>query len=439
MDKTLSSRLVGYAKLVILFILLALPFHEFITTWLGSNLGHLNLFRIWKEILLMIISPILIYLAINNKKLKNWLLKDKLTQLIVLFAVISIILGAYGYLHKNVNLSALEAGLIIDLRFFLIFLFTLVLTQYTDFFKKYWKQVLVYPAIIVILFGIAQLFLPQEFLSHFGYGKGTIPALESVNGNVSIQRIQSFLRGANPLGAYLLLITPVFLFFSARHRPLRIIAAALSIVALFFTYSRSAYLGMIITVGVIFYFLVFEKIKYVHEHKKLFYYAVGAITVLAIITAFIFRNNTTFQDIVFHTSKNSSIKLSSNQVRVSDLKSNAKDFITHPFGQGIGTAGPASVHNNHPAKIAENFYIQIGQETGVLGLIVFLAINVIVGYRLYLIRDNQLALLLYASLLGISFINMVSHEWGDDTLSLIWWALAGVALSPQLIKARIRK
>ena len=103
----------------------------------------------------------------------------------------------------------------------------------------------------------------------------------------------------------------------------------------------------------------------------------------------------------------------------------------------MGIAGPASTHNNHPAKIAENFYIQIGQETGVLGLVVFLVINIIVGYRLFLSRADTLSLLLFASLIGISLVNMVSHAWADDTLSLIWWAFAGVALSPKLVKNKV--
>ena len=144
------------------------------------------------------------------------------------------------------------------------------------------------------------------------------------------------------------------------------------------------------------------------------------------------RNNTTFDNIFLHSSKNSRSATSSNTVRFSDLRSNTENFIKHPLGQGVGIAGPASAHNNHPAMFAENFYIQIGQETGVLGFVVFLSINIIVGYRLYLRRDDPLSLLLFGTLIGLSLVNMVSHAWGDDTLSLIWWAFAGVALSPKL-------
>ena len=53
MNKSLTLRLVSIVQAVILVILISLPFHEFLTTWLASNFGHIDLFRIWKEILLI--------------------------------------------------------------------------------------------------------------------------------------------------------------------------------------------------------------------------------------------------------------------------------------------------------------------------------------------------------------------------------------------------
>jgi hypothetical protein len=375
-----------------------------------------------------------IYLALANKKLKNWLLRDRLTQLILLFSVIATILGIVGYYQKRVNLSALGAGAIIDLRLFLIFLFSLVITQYSSFFKKYWKQILIYPALAVIAFGLAQLFLPIDFLRHFGYGPNTIPAFETVNQQLGLHRIQSTLRGANPFGTYLILIIPIFIFFSTKHRIARTVSSLISLAALFFSYSRSAYIGLVITLGIIFYYLKFENNVFYIKYRRTIYYLVFGVTVLAIASLLAFRSNSTFDNIFFHTNKHSLATNSSNSVRLSDLKTNAQNMIDHPLGQGLGVAGPASVHNNRPAMIAENFYIQIGQETGILGLIIFLSINIIIGYRLFSNRRDRLSLFLLASLVGISAVNMVSHAWADDTLSLIWWAFAGVALSPKLAK-----
>jgi hypothetical protein len=343
-----------------------------------------------------------------------------------------------GYRLHHVNGSALEAGLIIDLRFFLIFIFGLVITTYSDFFKKYWRQILIYPALIVILFGIAQIFLPLNFLSHFGYGPHTIPAFQTVDQQLKFHRIQSTLRGANPLGAYLILIAPVFIFFITKNWIIRTVTSLLALITLFFTYSRSAYIGLILTIGIIFYIKIIRKLNFSAERKRAIYFLISGFVLLIFAVGLGFRNNSTFDNIFFHSSKNSHSKTTSNSVRLSDLKTNTKNLYTHPFGQGVGISGPASTHNNHPAKIAENFYIQIGQETGFLGLIVFIMINLIVGYRLYISRKDPLSLLLLASLIGITLVNMVSHAWADDTLSLLWWAFAGVALSPKLAKTKAK-
>jgi hypothetical protein len=112
------------------------------------------------------------------------------------------------------------------------------------------------------------------------------------------------------------------------------------------------------------------------------------------------------------------------------MKSGLHDVLHQPFGRGPGSAGPASVYNNHPPRIAENYYIQVAQETGWVGLLLFLLINAGVGYLLYVRRRDPLAVMLYGSLIGISFINLLSHAWADDTLAYVWWGLAGVAMVP---------
>ena len=101
-----------------------------------------------------------------------------------------------------------------------------------------------------------------------------------------------------------------------------------------------------------------------------------------------------------------------------------------------GSAGPASVYNSHKVRIAENYFVQIGQETGWLGFGLFIAINVLLGQALWRRRSDPLALGLFAALLGLSFINLLSHAWADDTLGLLWWGLAGVALAPGILKRK---
>jgi hypothetical protein len=45
------------------------------------------------------------------------------------------------------------------------------------------------------------------------------------------------------------------------------------------------------------------------------------------------------------------------------------------------------------------------------------------------IPQSRLALVLFASLIGITVVNLLSHAWTDDTLAYVWWGFAGIALA----------
>src|SRR5690606_10163189 len=103
-------------------------------------------------------------------------------------------------------------------------------------------------------FGLLQAFvLPHDFLRHFGYGPGTIPAYATVNNDSDYYRVFSTLRGANPLGAYLLIPISVLtvLMVGAKRNWRQAALLAGSFVVLFFTYSRSAWIGVVLTIGTI--------------------------------------------------------------------------------------------------------------------------------------------------------------------------------------------
>jgi O-antigen ligase len=434
MNRSFDIRLATILAWLFAFILVLLPFHEFLTTWIGANYGHLDLWRIWKEIIIIVSFPFALYLTIRRSDLRRWLLHDRLVRAIFIYAVINVIVGLWAVKTHKVNTSALGDGLIIDLRFPLFLLLVAVACSYSELLKKNWRSILLAPAALVVIFGIVQLFLPYNFLQHFGYGPKTIPAYETVNQKIQYHRIQSTLRGANPLGAYLVLVIPALAIIKTKARLARILFLAASLVALFFTYSRSAWVGLILSLVALGYLIWINP-----KRRKLFAAVCILIAIIAALLVIALRNNPTAEDVFFHTNKNSS-NSSSNAVRTNAEEVGFKDMIKHPLGGGVGSAGPASAHNNHPAKIAENYFIQVGQETGLEGLSVFIAINIIVGVRLWRKRQDKLAVLLLVSLFGITFINMLSHAWADDTLSLLWWGLAGIVLTPGIInKTKLKK
>jgi hypothetical protein len=137
-----------------------------------------------------------------------------------------------------------------------------------------------------------------------------------------------------------------------------------------------------------------------------------------------------------HTENGSSAPESSNYGHRAALERAVKDVAHHPLGSGVGTAGPQSVYNKDLPRIAENYYLQIGQEIGIAGMILFIAIITLVLMELYHRKDDPMALALFASLLGLSMVGLLSHVWTDDTLAYIWWGLAGISLSPVILTDR---
>ncbi|MBI1857233.1 O-antigen ligase family protein [Candidatus Saccharibacteria bacterium] len=413
---------------IIAIVLILLPFHAFFTTWLGSNFGHLDSWRIWKELIIVALSPLAIWLAWREPSIKKWLKTSWLPRLILLYTFVYIILGARALLIGNVNRNALIYGLLIDLRFLGFFMICLVVSSKNEFLKRHWQKIVVIPALIVISFGILQRFvLPYDFLKHFGYGPKTIPAYQTVDNKIDYRRIQSTLRGANPLGAYLVLA--IMFLWMKRHKVLNIIALAVAGTALFYTYSRSAWLGLFIAAGLFSYWSLRDK-----KAKQYWYLTAVIFIVVTLAGVVIFRNNQVVQNTVFHTDTTSTSVESSNEDRVEALNNGIQDVVREPIGRGPGTAGPASFRNNHTPRIAENYFLQVGQEVGWLGMMLFMMINLLVARLLWQQKQDILARILLAVFVGLTIVNMFSHAWTDDTLALLWWGMTGIALSVMMNK-----
>ncbi|OVE78964.1 hypothetical protein BVY00_01530 [bacterium G20] len=410
-------------------ILVLLPLHALFTTWAGSNFGHLDLWRVWKEFLLLLMVPAAVWLIWRTPQLKKWLFQSWIFRLFALYVLLHLILGVWAYVHHGVNKTALIYALIINLRFLGFFILCAIVGAHSTFLQRHWQKILLVPAGVVVVFGLLQKFiLPYDFLRHFGYGKNTVPAYHAVDSNLTYRRIQSTLRGPNPLGAYLVLLIPAFLI-SLKRAWVRVLAFACALVVLFFSYSRSAEIGVAMALGLLAWWGIGKKIS-----SRRIMALLVAVVVLVAGVLYASRNSQPVQDTLFHTSNSSAAPKSSNAVRLQSMKNSASDVVHQPLGRGPGTAGPASLRNNHTPRIAENYYLQIAQEVGVVGAALFVAINVLVAKELWARRNNQLAKVLLASLVGITFVNLLSHAWTDDTLSYLWWGLAGVALAPLLAK-----
>ncbi len=379
---TTVARLAVRLSWVVLAILALLPFHAFLTVWASSGVGHYTLLRLWKEFLLVPVFVGVVYLLAMDKRLRRKLFDSWIVRLIGLYVVLELLAGAIALARHQVTAKALAYGVLVDLRFLIFFVLVLVLAAAAPMLGRTWRVGLVLPATVVIIFGLLQYFvLPYDFLRHFGYGQNTIFPYETINHNLNHLRIASTLRGANPLGTYLILVTGCGLALLLRSKPKRpseFVWLAAAFLALILSFSRGAWIGAALTL------LIIGWLHLPNRRAKKNAVIAGLITVIvAGVTAFGLRNNVTFQDTFLHTDSKSTITQSSNQGHGTAVKNASDDIVHQPLGRGPGTAGPASAYNNHPARIAENYFLQIGQEVGVLGMALFVAINVLVGMELW--------------------------------------------------------
>ena len=433
-----EQKLVRCLSWLIAGILVLLPFHALLTTWAASNFGHFDWWRIWKDLLIAAMAVPAAWLAWRQPKLRQWLATSWITKLIGLYFILYLLMAGWALIHQQANGQAVIYSLIINLRFFSFFLVCLLVATYSDWLKRNYTWLLLGPAAGVILFGLVQkLLLPLDWLRHLGYGQQTIPAYQTVDANIDFRRLQSTMRGANPLGAYLTIIIPALI--SARvtilqnFKHLKWLMLALGLIVLYFTYSRSAWLGVALAVGLTIWWSV--------KQKKRGWRLIG-LGMAGVFTAgglLLVNNSAYFEKTFLHTNQTSTASQSSNSKRLKALKAASLEVINQPLGRGTGTAGPASVRNDgHHPRIAENYYLQIGQEVGILGVALFIAINILLARHLWRQRRDALSKVLLASLAGISLINLLSHAWTDDSLSLIWWGLAGVAIGSTLLNNKLK-
>ncbi len=416
------------ASLVSVIIIL-MPFHAFLTVWGSSLVGHYTALRLWKEVLLLVCGVGCLYLLLADNKIRSHTLTRRLIQLILGYGAWLGVRSLLALHYHTVTHKALAYGLLIDLRFLTFFLVAWVVALRTIQLPAQWQRLLLWPAYGVIGFALLQfLVLPHDFLTHFGYNTATtIPPFETINHNNDYLRVASTLRGANPLGAYLLL--PISLLLVYVVTPLRrnrshVIILPFALLALLFSFSRSAWLGVALTMAII----LGVRFGRCFGSPRVLGLAGGAAVVLVALVIGL-HHNSLFENIFLHTQDHSTSAVSSNQGHLSALKSGLDDLWHQPFGQGPGTAGPASVYDNGHVRLAENYFIQIGQEAGWLAVSLFLLINAGVGYLLWVRRADPLALSLFAGLIGLSLVNLLAHAWADDTLAYVWWGLAGIAMA----------
>lgn len=427
----LYNKLLESSNILTVSVLILVPFWPFLSVWLASWLGNYTLIRLFIELLLLVLVAITLWRLFFDSKLRGVLLRQKWLWLILAIIALEVVRGVVAFLADKVSAKALGYAWIVDFRYLLFFVAVFLLASQSDFLRCHWRKIILLPAIVVSVFTILQFaILPIDFLSHFGYSAQTIFPYTTINHNQSLPRAMSFLRGPNPLGAYLVIITSLagMWFIRSKARPRKLLfggISLLSLLALFVSFSRSAWLGALISLMLVLWLVFTTK----RARSVMIICTVGLLIVFS-GAAFALRHSSLLQNYFFHTSDNSTIKISSNEGHASAFISGVREIARSPLGDGAGTAGPASFYNDR-TRIYENYYLMIGVANGWLGLILFIGFYATVAAHL-LKKNTKLATTLFAALIGLALTNFLLPAWTDVTLAYTFWGLAGVALASKI-------
>ncbi len=413
-------------------VLILLPFHGFLSTWIGSSIDSIELAKVWKEILLvLLIIPAALDMS-RNPKLARSFFGNRLHQLLLFYGLFHLLHAAFS----RPPIDALVVSALINTRFVLIFLLARwLMWQKVD--KILQAQILRWVVVslgLSALFALLQMFiLPSDFLTYFGYGANTIPAEYTIDDNDNIRRVASLTRGPNVFGAMLVVLVALiaerlyamrkqFAKVSTIHKLNVLGTVSVVLAGLFVSYSRSGWLAAAVGVMVI----IWLGLPALWRRRSLVAVVPIAI-VLIFAVASLASNSGVLSALLLHDSPDSG-QVTSTEDRFTANRQALADVIDQPFGDGPGTAGPASFYNDEQTRIAENYYLQIGQEIGVIGVALFVGIISLTGIELYKSRKHEMSRVLLASLIGLSVAALFAHTWADEEVALLWWGLAGLYL-----------
>jgi hypothetical protein len=458
-----------------LVLITLLPFHALLVT-VGTRIikgpGHAPwaLLAIWKEALLVVILVIACYeFFITYNKAKKTARREML-QLDSLDVVILMIAGLallVSFLAK-IPLGSIALGLRYDVLPLGAFLVLRRVPWSHAFAKNIAVAILLFGSIVSFM-GLIGLLLPLSFYTAIGYSD--MHSLYIANGPLApfqqlgagfLRRAQGPMSGPNQLGLWLLLpwsfaILEFFRSLRARSKE-RIPALILTLIiggAIVASLSRSAWIAAI--------FIAALALVLIFPRRTVKHVFLGAGTVIGLsLVALVVLSPQIL------------LRATSNEGHITRPLQAWESMWKHPWGQGLGTAGPASNRTSdtcidlpkgsdtswaaphkdlcvfvgnaqvqpsdrlcHCPFLPENWYLQFGVELGVTGFVLSLLLPVLVLMMLWMQRKQlpggiaHLAASSGLAFVGVSLAALLLHAWEDTAVAFTLWVLLAVVLQKQ--------
>jgi hypothetical protein len=417
-------------------LLIYMPFHIFLSQSLSLVTGGLEAWKIGKDVFLALLVLFAFCSVVVQRRATR------------IFWGLSIFVGVYTGLHGLLWLAHPDLydksallGTIYNSRLpvFLLLGYSTALLNPSKFVFSSLIKIVLGVSTLVAALGILQYVLPKDLLMHVGYSleRGARPAF-FIDDRPDLPRIMATLREPNALGAYLILPATALLalLFKVRAMVKRYVlvgALGVHLAAIFLTHSRSAWLATLLAVGLVGWWQYYKGV--LRMFKRFWPLVVAGLLLLA-VAGWTQRNSVFFQQYIIHSNPDEQVQdLDSNDYHWLLVKQGVEGIANQPFGHGPGTAGLVSIQNPDGGQLTENYYIQIGYELGIIGLVLFVALNVWVYMRLRT-RHDTLGVVLCASFWAYVLTNMLLHTWSNEAVAAQWWLLAGVALLLPVMQAQ---
>lgn len=409
-------------------VFVLLPLHAFISTWGGTAVGPLWLWKSWKELLLCgLFVMAIVWLCLSPDRLRE-LFKKKYVLLLAAYVALTLVMAAV-FVGQN-GAEATAAGLAMNLRYILASVLVYILFRYSRV-SQLWPRVLVWlvvgTGVAVSILGIIQvLLLPGDFFAQFGYDKATtIAPSVLIDDNPDLLRAFATLRGPNDFGAFLIL--PIVLVLAyAKRMPVWFGAGAMFFMcwALVLSSSRSAWIGAVVAILVYVALALGRRLS-----RTVIATSISTLVLVGVVGLYAAVNVPSLRMAIFHSSPGDpSLTEGSTDNHIAATVGGVQRVVEAPLGCGPGCAGPASYYGAEP-QISENYFVQIAEEVGVVGLAVFVVLLWLIARELFRMTSNRLlARVLLAVLAGHIVVGLLLHVWSDDPLSMTWWMLVGALL-----------
>ena len=419
-----NTRLLASIRAGLLVLVAVMPFHAFLSVWGGHLFGHQGIIQAWKDILALALVASTGWYVVRNRYAAA-ALRQPVAYLILAFAVVAGLVTVFTW----PGLSAVAYGVKTDIEFLALFMVAYVVGS-TALTARLVRVIVMTGIVVAVIAALLSFALPPDFLARFGYGPDTILPFRLIGPAAYGIRTPATLGGPNQLGAYLIIPFCLGVAVITMRRWLAPIIAILTL-GIYVSFSRSAWIGAAIGAWIAALAALSRRV------------ALG-ITALSVLVAFMATlalfnwSGSQARYYLFHARPGAAVSDDSTAQHLAAVQDAGVRLAAHPFGMGLGSAGPASFQTTRPV-ISEDYYLQIALETGVLGLVLFAGIIGAVGWKLYQARTHSVARGLLGALIGLSVANLFLHVWADSTTALVFWIAEGTFLGSVRIPLKERR